>query len=63
MLTALENGVKGGKWHSLRDKVYSGTNLQSAFAMVKANQGSPGVDHETVEMFENRLEDNLNYYN
>ena len=59
MLTALENGVRGGKWHSLRDKVYAWANLQSAFAVVKANQGSPGVDHETIEMFENRLEDNL----
>jgi RNA-directed DNA polymerase len=59
MLTALENGVRGGKWHSLRDKVYAWANLQSAFALVKANQGSPGVDHETIEMFENRLEDNL----
>ncbi len=59
MLTALETGVRGGKWHSLRDKVYAVTNLQSAFASVKANQGSPGVDHETIEMFENRLEDNL----
>lgn len=59
MLAALESGVRGGKWHSLRDKVYAETNLQSAFASVKANQGSPGVDHETIEMFENRLEDNL----
>jgi RNA-directed DNA polymerase len=59
MLTALENGVRGGRWHSLRDKVYAGTNLQSAFALVKANRGSPGVDHETIKMFENRLEDNL----
>ena len=61
MLTALENGVRGGKWHSLRDKVYSPANLQIAFAMVKANQGSAGVDHETIEMFENRLEDNLSH--
>lgn len=59
MLTALESGVRGGKWHSLRDKVYAVANLQSAFASAKANQGSPGVDHETVEMFEDRLEDNL----
>lgn len=59
MLTALENGVRGGKWHSLRDKVYARANLESAFTMVKANQGSPGVDHETIEMFEARLEDNL----
>ena len=59
MLTALENGVRGGKWYSLMDKVYSLANLRGAFAMVKANQGSPGVDHETIEMFEERLEHNL----
>jgi RNA-directed DNA polymerase len=59
MLTALENGVKGGKWYSLMDKVSSPANLKSAFAMVKANKGSPGVDHQTITMFEARLEDNL----
>jgi RNA-directed DNA polymerase len=59
MLAALENGVKGGKWYSLMDKVYCLDNLKSAFALVKANKGSPGVDHQTVEMFEARLEENL----
>jgi RNA-directed DNA polymerase len=59
MLTALENGVKGGRWYSLMDKVYSASNLRAAFAAVKANKGSPGVDHETIEMFEARLEENL----
>jgi RNA-directed DNA polymerase len=58
MLTALENGVKGGKWYSLMDKVHSMSNLRSAFSMVKANQGAPGVDRQTIEMFEARLEDN-----
>jgi len=61
MLTALENGVKGGKWYSLMDKVSSPTNLKSAFARVKANKGSPGVDHQTIKMFEARLEDNLGH--
>ena len=50
MLTALENGVKGGKWYSLMDKVSSLANLKSAFATVKVNKGSPGVDHQTIEM-------------
>lgn len=59
MLTALEHGVRGGKWYSLMDKVHSLSNLRSAFAMVKENKGSPGVDHQTIEMFEARLEDNL----
>ena len=56
MLTALEEGVKGGKWFSLMDKVYALTNLRAAFAQVKANEGAAGVDHQTVEMFERHLE-------
>jgi RNA-directed DNA polymerase len=59
MLTALENGVRGGRWFTLIDKVYAAGNLQRAFARVKANAGAPGVDHQTVEMFEARLEENL----
>lgn len=59
MLATLENGVRGGKWYSLMDKVYCLDNLKSAFALVKANKGGPGVDHQTVEMFEARLEENL----
>ncbi len=38
MLTALEDGVKGGIWFSLIDKVYKPGNLGAAFAKVKANQ-------------------------
>jgi RNA-directed DNA polymerase len=59
MLMALEKGVKGGKWFSLIDKVYALANLGAAFAKVKANRGVAGVDHETIEMFEQRLEENL----
>ncbi|MFZ6028287.1 MAG: group II intron reverse transcriptase/maturase [Chloroflexota bacterium] len=59
MLTALEKGVKGGKWYSLMDKVSSLGNLRAAFAKVKANKGSPGVDHQTIAMFEHCLEENL----
>jgi RNA-directed DNA polymerase len=59
MLTALEAGVKGGKWFSLMDKVYAPGNLQAAFAEVKANGGAAGVDHQTVEMFECHLDQNL----
>jgi RNA-directed DNA polymerase len=59
MLTALEAGVKGGKWFSLMDKVYALTNLRVAFAEVKANGGAAGVDHQTVEMFEQHLEENV----
>ena len=61
MLAALEKGVKGGKWFSLIDKVYSEKNLRSAFRRVKANKGSAGVDHQTIEMFEANLETNLQH--
>ncbi len=59
MLTALENGVKGGVWFSLMDKVMRPVNLQAAFARVKANGGAAGVDHQTIAMFEQHLEANL----
>ena len=59
MLTALERGVKGGKWFSLIDKVYALANLRAGFAKVKSNRGGAGVDHQTIEMFEARLEENL----
>ena len=46
MLATLEqNSVRGGKWHSLMDKVYKSDNLQSAYREVAANKGAPGVDH------------------
>jgi RNA-directed DNA polymerase len=59
MLTALEQGVKGGKWFSLIDKVAAPANLRAAFARVKANRGAAGVDHQTIEMYAHDLETNL----
>ena len=59
MLAALEQGVKGGKWFSLMDKVYALPNLRAAFAKVRANAGAAGVDRQTVTMFEQHLETNL----
>ena len=59
MLTALEQGVKGGKWFSLIDKVYALPNLRAAFEKVKANKGAAGIDHQSIKMFETRLEQNL----
>ena len=48
MLTALEAGVKGGRWYSVMDKVYHQPNLRAAFAKVKANKGAAGVDRQTI---------------
>lgn len=59
MLTALENGVKGGIWFSLIDKVYLPANLFASYARVAANRGAAGVDHVTVEDFTGRLTHNL----
>jgi RNA-directed DNA polymerase len=59
MLTALERGVKGGRWYSLMDKVYSPDNLQAAFERVKKNKGAAGVDRVTIERFGTNLPDNL----
>jgi RNA-directed DNA polymerase len=54
MLDALHGGVRGGKWHTLHDKVYNRTNLMIASDMVLGNQGAAGVDHQTVEEFQER---------
>lgn len=51
MLEALETGVRGGKWHSLFDKVYRPANLKAAWARVAANGGSSGVDRMTIDEF------------
>lgn len=59
MMAALHNGVKGGRWYSLIDKVYDRRNLVAAFAKVKANKGAAGVDHVSIEQFEKDLEARL----
>jgi len=59
MLTTLEEGVKGGKWYSLMDKVWAERTLRAATARVVANKGSSGVDHVTVAMFESERDANL----
>jgi RNA-directed DNA polymerase len=51
MLAALVNGVKGGKWFSLIDKVYRPTTLAAAWERVKANRGAAGVDGQSVAAF------------
>ena len=56
MLTALENGVKGGKWFSLMDKVYAMTTLQAAWQQVQKNKGSHGVDGMSVARFAQQQE-------
>jgi len=59
MLAALEQGVKGGKWYSLIDKLQSETTLRAAFAQVEANRGAAGVDHVSVEHYAKEVDANL----
>ena len=59
MLTALEQGVKGGKWHSLIDKVHNEANLFGAFVKVARNRGAAGVDRVTTDDFSKGLSPRL----
>lgn len=52
MLTALEKGVKGGKWFSLIDKVHARGTLEAAFRKVRSNKGAAGVDNVSIARFE-----------
>ena len=51
MLSALGNGVKGGKWYSLMDKVYAPKTLLAAWTKVRANKGAAGVDGQSIGRF------------
>lgn len=59
MLTALEQGVRGGKWFRLIDKVFSELCLFAAARQVLANRGAAGVDHVLVDDFNARLSTEL----
>ena len=52
MVSALENGVKGGRWYSLMDKVFAPDTLEVAWEKVWANDGAAGVDRQSIERFE-----------
>jgi RNA-directed DNA polymerase len=52
MLETLATGVKGGKWHTLIDKVFDRRNLHSSAAKVLGKKGAAGVDRQTVEDFD-----------
>jgi RNA-directed DNA polymerase len=51
MVSALDNGVKGGKWYSLMDKVVRPATLEAAWRKVAHNQGAAGVDGQSIERF------------
>jgi len=59
MLQALEDGVKGNKWFSLIDKVWNADNLSAAWMKAWANEGSAGVDGQSLKQFTQNLSEQL----
>jgi len=51
MLDTLHVGVRGGKWHTLIDKVFDKRNLYASARKVLGKKGAAGVDHQSVEDF------------
>lgn len=51
LATLLENKVRGGKWHTLIDKVFGEVNLFCSAHKVLGKKGVAGVDRQTVENF------------
>jgi RNA-directed DNA polymerase len=51
MVSALGNGVKGGRWFSLVDKAIRSTTLEAAWQKVERNKGAAGVDGQAIERF------------
>jgi RNA-directed DNA polymerase len=49
--TLLQQKVKGGKWHTLIDKVFSEVNLFFSAHQVLGKKGAAGVDRQTVGDF------------
>jgi RNA-directed DNA polymerase len=56
MVSALGNGVKGGKWFSLIDKVVRPATLDIAWQRVARNKGAAGVDGQGIERFSHQSE-------
>ncbi len=59
MVSALGNGVTGGRWYSVMDKVYAPATLTVAWTKVRANKGTAGVDGQSLERFAARADDYL----
>ncbi len=59
MLTALEEGVKGGKWFSLIDKVYAPRNLRAAFQRGEGQRRGGGSGPRDGRAVRARPEKNL----
>jgi len=59
MLAALESGVKGGRWFSLKDKIWRSQTLYRAWSIVLGRGGSCGADRVTLDMYAKQLDQRL----
>ena len=59
LATLLANRVKGGKWHTLIDKVFHELNLYCSARKVLGKEGAAGVDRQTVEDFAEQQREEL----
>ena len=57
--TLIENKVKGGKWHTLYDKVMSRRNLSISAMKVVDKKGAAGADRQTVDDFEEQQREEI----
>jgi len=55
MVRTLIQGIEGGKWFRLNDKIFAERNLTAAFEKVAKKKGAAGVDHVTTRDFGRRL--------
>lgn len=59
LTTLLEDKVRGGKWHTLYDKVRNQRNLSLATNKVVGKKGAAGIDRQTVDEFWSKHSDEL----
>ncbi len=60
MLAALEQGVKGGRWYSLIDKVFAHqTLIRAAEWVTRDERKAAGVDHVSPEQFAGRMSEEV----
>lgn len=60
LTTLLESKVRGGKWHTLFDKVWKQQNLIQAAYKVIGKRGAAGIDHQQVQQFDEQLMTEIN---
>ena len=56
MVSALGNGVKGGKWYSVDGQGVCARNAEAGLDESRANEGAAGVDGQSVERFAAKAE-------